>query len=360
MFFNVLKVKCLVLFLVLFMTLTSCKQRVADSAVKITNALETADYPAVFGLARVGDMPFCTATVIGPNVALTAAHCLCDEDFGISTYDTKLAVEMRRYNNRKYSCNNKSNYARARDTALIEFDTVFDEILNISTWSIAKGDALTLVGYGNTHTNIDQNGKKTFEGVGVKRSGNNVFQGKFSSGKIIVIGDRYEAGHKDNLGEVGENVSTLGGDSGSPLIVIGKGIVGVLQGGDNIGLWYRQESSVYSDLNHIDNRDFLRRGVKKGFQIPATCCACTKNYYKSFALGALSDHLKKVSSSPEIEVGDYNNKRLCGSLNNVKHDILPEDKYYQDGETRWYKTTECKVTTKRQCELGFDIEMLGS
>ena len=46
---------------------------------------------------------------------------------------------------------------------------------------------------------------------------------------IEIFGDKYEKGDSRNIGKTGENVSILPGDSGSPLLVAGKGIVGVAE-----------------------------------------------------------------------------------------------------------------------------------
>ena len=92
--------------------------------------------------------------------------------------------------------------------------------------------------------------------------------------------------------------------------------------------------------------------------MPATCCSCTKKYYK---VKKWRDPLiNEVKNSPELEVGDFDSNRHCQALNNVKHDVVTYDKAENESVLAWYRTSSCKVVAKSKCETFFDIKMLGN
>ena len=91
--------------------------------------------------------------------------------------------------------------------------------------------------------------------------------------------------------------------------------------------------------------------------MPATCCACTKNYYEGFI--PIFNHFGKVREVPEVEVGDNNNNRLCQTLKTPNISVSAEDQFYREGARRYYQLEDCVLSKKQFCENAFKIKMLG-
>jgi len=110
-----------------------------------------ADFPALF-VSRSGNN-FCTSTLVGPRVMLTAAHCVSDGGQVEITHDgiarTAGCTQAPPY---------KAETDSTADWALCEFATAFGGIafenINITPGRIAKDTELLLSGYGCTQSGV--------------------------------------------------------------------------------------------------------------------------------------------------------------------------------------------------------------
>jgi hypothetical protein len=184
----------------------------------------------------------CTATIISPGVALTAAHCLDllkPKDMSIEL-SKGVQVKINKFlPHPKYS---DQILGSPYDIALITFSPLRSakESLELD-YEIPKiNDAVELVGFGNgiilSDYGIDQ------DGAGVKRHGTNVIGAMTEDGQIVIQSQKGKA-------------AAISGDSGGPLIKNGKMIGVVSSTGYSKD---RQAKTTYTPLASKENQDFIQ------------------------------------------------------------------------------------------------------
>lgn len=256
--------------------LLGCQPQATDpSSTKVTNGLQTNNYPAV-QLVR-GNGYICTGTFVSPRTLITAGHCVnrasSTGDVGVVSRisgrlekSTKLII-----GNYETELNNGVNYS---DLSIVLFgnDVVPEsDIATVASRAPAIGSTLTIVGYGNNVNysaaevdsqikNCMQRGNNAVfcsenarrgEGSGTKRMGTNTVAA-LRGGMITFYGvNRTTTGVTS-----GTQVSSGSGDSGGPMFVNGE-LVGVTSGGtDTI--------SQYVNLNSYTSQALLRRALSEG------------------------------------------------------------------------------------------------
>ncbi|MGE0171968.1 MAG: trypsin-like serine protease [Oligoflexales bacterium] len=235
---------------VLAVLLNSCKS--AHSGVKVTNGVgaDETEFPFVTRTPFSG----CTATVISPQVILTAAHCTIKvpdlehtETGRFNTWNIKDAtidIPGRVFINPavalfEYPTFTMENWGEANmpfDLAAYVFNPgEFREFAKVTDvhqrFKLQDKVPVTLVGYGNSETFDGQHG----EGSGILRTGTNTleFDTKYTD-EILALPGAYQP-DPDRPGEW----STAGaGDSGGPLFLTNtqtggtpREIIGVVSGG---------------------------------------------------------------------------------------------------------------------------------
>ncbi len=185
----------------------------------------------------------CTATIISPGVALTAAHCL---DL-IKPKDLKIEISKgmqvkinKFFPHPKYS---DQIIGTPYDIALITFSIPprsANESLELDYETPKINDAVELVGFGNgvilSDYGIDQSG------AGVKRHGMNTIDAIKENGQIVISSQKGKA-------------AAISGDSGGPLIKNGK-IVGVVSATSYTK--DRKATTTYTPLAFKENQDFIQ------------------------------------------------------------------------------------------------------
>lgn len=238
--------------------LTACSSEHELSVIKVTNGIQIAEseFPAVRQiLRRSGSSNYiCSGTFISDNALLTAAHCL----------DT-----LTPRNNRLERTGEQALHAwrhpdyngdlGGTDLGLLIFpDHTASEFASIRSVVPKKGDALTIVGYGNNEvwtTSSWWSGKQIKgRGAGVKRKGNNVIA-NLARGMIHFYG---VPGRAPGVA-LGADVLSASGDSGGPLF-IDSALAGITSGG-----W--TDISSYVDLTSWDSLGFLEFAKTKGAHI---------------------------------------------------------------------------------------------
>ena len=205
---------------------------------KINNGLFTTGYPSVGLLVAISGNSYstCTATLIGCQTALTAAHCVCPENASGATCTSPSPANRLLFfqHSGAYAISSISvapNWSSdsglgRHDLAILHLGAVVGGVqpLPLNTASKpAAGASVGLVGFGTT----------TLDPVGIKRVG---------AGQLSVCADGNPTGlcylYTEPLGSPGEDSSACGGDSGGPMLTSAGGILsvaGVTSGANGTG-----------------------------------------------------------------------------------------------------------------------------
>jgi len=193
----------------------------------------------------------CTATIVGHNTLLTAAHCLYF--FGPKAEEVEIVKGSHEgLQSLNVFIHPKFSFGRGfNDVALIKFeDKSFTNHIQISLTLPSTGQEFTIVGYGkfSFYSNTSD---------GKKRMGTN---------KLTSIGRRFDfTGYHENKGPdglgTGQNVSNLPGDSGGPMLVNGK-VIGVSSSIDTALNDQNEVVGHYENLLFDENFDFLRNSAQ--------------------------------------------------------------------------------------------------
>lgn len=108
--------------------------------------LVTKDWPATVEASSDG-VP-CTGTLIGPEVLLTAAHCVGDKKIATIKFDDKSTVSGKCARHPDWSENNRSpDFALCRMKAIDRKGMLFEHVA-LDTSAVKVGSRLFIVGYG--------------------------------------------------------------------------------------------------------------------------------------------------------------------------------------------------------------------
>jgi len=120
--------------------------RIAKGQVLRANPAIQADWPATFIFVnRKGD--FCTATAVGPNVVLTAAHCIPDDAQAlVASGDTNTLITCKHHP--AYPANPAADFALCRAADALSRPEGGFEKVNIDVTLLKIGNDLLLLGYG--------------------------------------------------------------------------------------------------------------------------------------------------------------------------------------------------------------------
>ena len=242
------------------------------SSLKVTNGLEidNSDYPSVV-LLLLNGRSICTGTFINDSQLLTAAHCM--EGLNGSRPDIQIVEPIKtgdgqvRYRNRAraqsfvrndaYSIRDQ-NGVNSHDLAIVNFPSYSAPgIRQLASFAPELNQQITIVGYGNSRNYLDEYGRQTGEGAGVKRVGEN-YVAKRGEGLITFIG-KSEGG---DASEAGQWTASGSGDSGGPLFIRGQ-LAGITSGG---GISQGDSGefvsvSKYVDLNSEESQAFLAEHI---------------------------------------------------------------------------------------------------
>jgi hypothetical protein len=208
--------------LVFTASLSACLARRAGSDVKIIGGVPSTEHPAVGILAKNGEM-FCTATLISPRRAVTAAHCVLPHDpardrfrFHLGpTFESSRPLDVTKVVPHPRYDEDESNY----DIAYVDLgqdapEAPMDVVRRIDGSLV--GRELLLVGYGRNVSPEHGPGG----GSGIKRR---------ATSKVVALNDTKIRAQR-------EGVSSCNGDSGGPAFVSGSAgewhIAGVVSCGD--------------------------------------------------------------------------------------------------------------------------------
>merc|ERR1719229_298796 len=223
----------------------------ARRATRIRNGdnVSEADAKGKFGFVayiascKNGRCGACTASLIGPDKVLTAAHCLCGkENYQIQVYlQTTRAWRGRKatgrliWINRNYICPNRG--APGTDIGMIKLDQRLPvKTVPVNCDRVAPGTEVTMIGFGR-----DERGGSGVLKYGTRRTQ----QCRNMPGAICVDATQ------------GGKTMTFFGDSGGPLLMKKNGqyqVVGVVNGRrGNYLTW----ASTAAHCNDIKRRNYL-------------------------------------------------------------------------------------------------------
>lgn len=190
----------------------------------------------------------CTATLIRPGVALTAAHCLDllrPDELSIELSSKNKVIIQGFYPHPKYS---DQDIGSVFDVAVITFShdsSPRDTFMGLDYDSPKTQDKVELVGFGNGKIKSDYGTEQ--DGAGVKRYGTNSIEEINENGQIIIQSRKRQA-------------AAISGDSGGPLIKEGK-IIGVVS--STAYSKDRQATTIYTSIANPENRAFIEETLKK-------------------------------------------------------------------------------------------------
>lgn len=194
----------------------------------------------------------CTATIVGHNSLLTAAHCL---DFFGPKAEAVEIVKGKYEGVVSVDCFLHPEFGSGtgfHDIALVKFpNNSFKDIFPIAATEPVPGQKFTIVGYGKFNFYASTTD-------GHKRMGTNTLDS---------VGRRFDfSGHHKNQGNngqgTGQDVANLPGDSGGPMLV-NKRVIGV---SSSIDATLDSQSNVighYENVLFTDNLEFLRESALK-------------------------------------------------------------------------------------------------
>lgn len=265
--------RALGVFLLFLLASVSCKKQRNDSAVLVTDGIETNLFPAVMKLWRASSQGACTAVLVERGVFLTAAHCVLQPDEKTPSPLAGMTVGRDGFRNNATKVIVHPQYIGSRevrreshDLALV-FVTEVPQLesvppLRICNRIAARGEPVTLVGYGRTDS---KNSAAPLDdgGAGTKRRGSNrVYE--IREDAISLRGKTNWRKDTDPPAPPGELSVAGKGDSGGPLIAP-CGIVGITSTGDDIRSGrYIYGYSYYAALSSLSSIEFLGNALKVG------------------------------------------------------------------------------------------------
>lgn len=220
-----------------------------------------------------GSYGYCTASLIGPNVILTAAHCL---DTGGENLVTSVRMNKSKIG---MSCSSHPAYANAppsdglraeQDYALCllekEIKEIAYETIDLSN-QIQVGNQVVMTGYGCTKVRIDRYGELKYDqSEDVLRIGVETISAIDTSPITFEEGNMFYT-----MSPANTEPTLCPGDSGGPVFVLtlnanlraatNRRVIGV----NSAVSWYRKDLdsetdfySYFAPLNHLAFRDFLK------------------------------------------------------------------------------------------------------
>ncbi len=299
----------LISFFLLFASIfLACRTPSGDnSELKLDEGIFDKDgskYPMVWGIAK-GDpktlpsgekfgVAFCTGTAISKTVIITAAHCVKDNPTdqaywlvnhaNLANVDSSRTLLLGRaiFNPNAVRQDDtapgavpSSTLEFIADIALIQFlNADFKNTMMLSTDQPKKNDKVAIVGFGyDSGQNLvgRQYGMSKVMKIMTSRTkdpfGNTTYEG-YNSMIWISFDRTLNIKHKRTV-----NSGTTRGDSGGPLIFKNK-LAGTLYGGT---YWSdgrseadqkRYKDSIYTNLQHASNLEFLKKAKEQGWDVP--------------------------------------------------------------------------------------------
>lgn len=292
-----MNLRFLVLVGTIIFLVTSCNvhHKGRGGEIKILDGIEI-DEREVPAVKRLADD--CSTVFITDRVALTAAHCIVNKELAkiaVNGIPARRVFANPEFNLADINSKDVGKNTRPFDIAMLEFEkSVIDTPLDVSLDPVADNDQLELVGYGR----FDYSRPKDSAVNVKKRRGTNIYKKNevLNYGLIRIAGRTGPA--KDAADGSGKQVAFAQGDSGSPLIVPEKGLVGIAS---QLAPVEGVIVNDYVDLKSAHSRDFFRRAiVNEKFSVPATCCECSK-----------TDVMLAEAKYVQLETGPTNLAGLC-------------------------------------------------
>ena len=243
------------------------------ASLKITNGVNVSEdeFPSVVLLVveKNGKREICSGTFVNDHQLVTAAHCVVDAVTGnlarvfyatpAYSYDEnepQLRFVAQALNIRVHPGFQRSQSLEpsTNDLAVIDFPYgIAPSYSTIGYDAPEIDDAITIVGFGNNQSYLDEQGYQAGEGSGVKRAGRNVVTER-DGGLISFKG----LGTESSDFNQGDWSATGSGDSGGPMFLNGtlvgvtsRGELNEVKGGEYLAVSY------FVDLTNEDNRRFL-------------------------------------------------------------------------------------------------------
>lgn len=238
--------------------------RSSDPGQRIVNGTHTVGFPSVVALVTSSNEEFCTATFIGCETVLTAAHCVCasvgancqndnpNPDFLFPPSQlSAFAQHAGFFGVSSIHVPTDYQFGVASDVAVLKLSAAVDGVapsrIN-TTQKPASGTAGRLVGFGITDGSLDDNG--------IKRTG--LVETTTCTGVPDATHVCWD--FSAPLGAAGTDSNTCAGDSGGPLFVdfgAGDVVAGVTSGGESATcqpLDHAFDSDVFVNRTFIQNQ----------------------------------------------------------------------------------------------------------